>query len=100
MVVVALVVLPRARVEEQVPRRELEDEAGEGPHVGRGGVLGAEEDLFGVVGFFCFFRLRSFFRFLVSIVFFPFLFWKQKKNKEQKRFVRSRLVARIRVFIN
>lgn len=56
VVVVALVVLAGARVEEQVARGELEDEAGEGPHVGRGGVLGAEEDLVVVVvvvgGFF------------------------------------------------
>ena len=86
MVVVALVVLPGPRVEEQVARGELEDEAGEGPHVGRGGVLGAEEDLVVVVvvvGGFLFWRLFFFpIGEFFSFFFASFLFlWKERKKK-------------------
>lgn len=79
VVVVALVVFPRARVEEQVARGELEDEAGEGPHVGGRGVLGAEEDLEKDFGssFFCFFKL-----FRVSLI-FRVLFFPNEKEKTE-----------------
>ena len=81
MVVVALVVFPRSRVEQEVARRELEDEAGEGPHVGRRGVLGAEEDL----GFFrfLFFSIREnvFFGFFLRVGFFCFCFLFRKGEK-------------------